>query len=212
MTMDTDTGQSAQDEFQAAREDVEGRLQNGMAELGYPANAGPEDADTVDKALFAIGGLQTTLEKTEQQRDAAIARAEKAEKATKRAKAKISQGETPAKPRKLGPVTRGEDAPPLLDAIHAAETVEIAFSDGKAEVPGLAPIRVEGNAWREHSLHGLMLDEAVTLTGPATGSSVMVKGYALLIDGQPAAYTERTDPLAIAPGRRVELRDDIYFG
>lgn len=199
---DTETT-SAADEFQAAREDAEGRLQNGLTELGYPPEAGPEGADTVDKALFLLRGLQS-------ERDELATKLETAEKATKRAKAKVTAGDAPAKPRKLTTAASELDRDALKDAIASAEKVEVAFSDGKAEIAGLAPLSVEGDSWKDHT-RGLMLRDPVELPPSAAPTSVSVKGYALLLDGKQAAYTERSDPLTIAPGQRVGLTDDIYF-
>jgi hypothetical protein len=143
----------------------------------------------------------------------AEARADKAEAATKRVKAKVTAAETPAKPRKLGrPKNPADiDRDKLKAAIADAETVEVAFSDGRTEIAGMPPLSIEGDAWRDHHL-GQMLREPVTVTGPAGGSSVTIAGYALLLDGEQVAYTERSDRLAIAPGQKINLADDIYFG
>lgn len=154
----------------------------------------------------------------EKDRDAAIARAEKAEGGEKRAKASLTKATTPAKPRKLGAMDNAlvsdrsnvSDADQMKLAIAEADEVQIAFSDGTREVPGLQPVNVAGDAWRQHQF-GLMLTETVELAGPDGGSSVTIDGYALLLDGKQVAYCRRSAPLQVGPGQRVNIVDDIIF-
>lgn len=153
----------------------------------------------------------------------AEARADKAEAALTKAKARVKTGDAPTRPRKLAAMvdddasrtTVAERREALQKLIADADKVEIAFSDGKKEIAGLAPIVVEGDVWREHTL-GLMLRDPVTVAGPAPsagggGTSVAIAGYALLLDGKQVAYTVRSDALNIAPGQKISLQDDIYF-
>ena len=148
-----------------------------------------------------------------EERDAAIARAEAAEKTSK---AKVTKAPAPARPRKLGAVTgfvgddQGSAADKLRAAIADADEVQIAFSDGTREVPGIDPIDIEGDAWRAHQF-GTVLREPVDIEGPRDGSSVTIDGYALILDGKQVAYSRRSTPLQVAPGQRVQLRDDIIF-
>lgn len=156
--------------------------------------------------------LLADIAKTIEERDAAEKRAEAAEK---KARAKVSRGAVPAKPRKLGPVENGLSGDALREAIDdardAGKPVEIAFSDGKSEIAGVPPVRVEGDVWREHTL-GLMLRDPVEVHGPADGAaSVAIDGYALLIDGKQVAYCRRGDPINLAAGRTISVADDIYF-
>ena len=147
-----------------------------------------------------------------EERDAAIARAEKAEGGEKRAKASLTKATTPPKPRKIGAL--GEDkalaGDDLRKAIDDADEVQIAFSDGTREVHGIAPINVAGDAWGDHQF-GLVLKEDATIEGPREGSSVTIDGYALILDGKHVAYARRSTPLQVAPGQRVSLKDDIIF-
>lgn len=147
-----------------------------------------------------------------EERDAAIARAEKAEGGEKRAKASLTKATTPPKPRKIGAL--GEDkalgGDDLRKAIDGADEVQIAFSDGTREVHGIAPINVAGDAWGDHQF-GLVLKEDATIEGPREGSSVTIDGYALILDGKHVAYARRSTPLQVAPGQRVSLKDDIIF-
>lgn len=158
----------------------------------------------------AIVELQASVETLTEQLATANARADKAEAATKKAQAKVTSGEVPARLRKLKDGAFAGDRDALKEAIAAGEKVEIAFSDGRHEVPGVAPLTVEGEVWRDHQ-RGLMLRDPVTVTGPSLGTSTTIAGYALMIDGKQVAYTERSDPLTIAPGQRISLADDIYF-
>lgn len=192
-------------------------------ELQEEFKAGLEP-DAMPQLAARIAGLEAQVadhaaEKAEweKQRDsllvdtaAALAARDKAEAATKRAKAKVTAGDVPERVRKLKADAFDGDRDTLKEKLATADKVEIAFSDGRHEVPGVAPLTVEGEVWRDHQL-GLMLRDPVTVTGPSTGTSTTIAGYALLIDGKQVAYTERSDPLNIAPGQKVSLADDIYF-
>lgn len=161
----------------------------------------------------------------QKERDDAVARAEKAEKALKSVTAKVMRAPSPAKPRKVGAMKDGEavtdagfddDGKPLRalsDALDVAaregKSIEIVFSDGKQELIQVAPIAVEGPAWIDR-MQGKFLLEPIELAGGGP-ASFQVTGYGLLIDGKQVAYTERSDPLNVAPGTRITLADDIYF-
>ncbi|WP_308815559.1 hypothetical protein [Sphingomonas sp. GV3] len=150
--------------------------------------------------------------KLTQERDEALARADKAESGEKSAKAKLTKATTPPKPRKLGAIgdDKGLSGDDLRKAITDAKEVQIAFSDGTREVAGIPPINVEGEAWGDHQF-GLVLKEAAEIEGPREGSSVTIDGYALILDGKHVAYARRSAPLQVAPGQRVNLKDDIIF-
>lgn len=147
------------------------------------------------------------------ERDAALAKVAAADKAARAAK--LTLAGKPAQPRKLTAPKPDEgetttDRQKRLRAlITDATSVEIAFSDGVKEIAGLLPIKVEGEAWRDHGL-GLMLTAPVDLRAPID-TSVSVAGYALLIDGKVVAATQRGDKVNIAGGTTVSLVDDIYF-
>ena len=129
------------------------------------------------------------------------------------AKASVTKGATPGKPRKVGPVKNplsGDDLiAALRDADNDGKVVEIAFSDGKQELPGVAPARVVGEVWKDHTL-GKMLRDPVTVTGPQ-GAPAAITGYGLLIDGKQVAWCQRVEPVTVAPGRSISLADDIWF-
>lgn len=169
------------------------------------------DEDNSENA-DAIADLTRQLDEVRTERDAAIARAEKAEGGEKRAKASLTKATTPAKPRKLGAIADDKvlDKDDLRKAIDDADEVQIAFSDGTREVLGIPPINVTGDAWGDHQF-GTVLKEAATIEGPREGSSVTIDGYALLLDGKQVAYSRRSTPLQVAPGQRVSLANDIIF-
>lgn len=176
-------------------------------------DAANEDANgwaELDKAT------KQQIEDLKIQRDAAIDRAEKAEGGEKRAKASLTKATAPVKLRKIGAVDaiEGDDDETAIEKIRAAigkaDDVQIAFSDGTREVPGLSPVNVAGDAWKDHP-NGLMLSEPVEIEGPGEGTSVTIDGYALMLDGKQFAYARRSTPLQIAPGQRMKITDDIIF-
>lgn len=146
-----------------------------------------------------------------EERDAALERAAKAEAAGQKAVAQVKKLTSPAKPRKLGPISSDLlDATALMEAIAEADEIQIAFSDGKKDVPGIAPVAVSGDAWKRHQF-GVMLATPIELEGPQGSASTRVVGYALLLDGKQVAWCERSSPLPIAPGQRVTIVDDVLF-
>lgn len=157
----------------------------------------------------AVPQLATRIATIEAERDAEKARADRAERARDSVKAKLSKGEVPAKPRKLEPMDGDAIGAAIDDAVESGRKVEIAFSDGKKELTQIAPVVVEGAAWREHA-RGRMLSEPVTLSNSGD-TSVAVHGYALLIEGKQVAYQTRSDALNVAPGQKVNLDNDIVF-
>lgn len=144
-------------------------------------------------------------------RDQAIARAEAAEKKEKAASGKLHTLTTPKKPRAIGAMKDAENlaGEDLRKAIDDADDIEIVFSDGKREV-GVPPVAVEGAVWKDHPF-GLLLDRPIDIEGPDGAGSISITGYALLLDGKQVAWRERSMPLQVAPGQRVQIADDILF-
>lgn len=136
--------------------------------------------------------------------EAELGKAKQAAKATAAPKA--------AKPRKLAPIADPMDRDAVMAAIADAETVEIAFSDGKQEIAGLPPFAIEGNAWRMSGM-GVMLTTPLRLHGPAREQApYKIAGYALILDGKPAAFSLRSDPIVMAAGSTFELTNEVFFG
>lgn len=178
------------------------RLEGDNAALAAERDAGVAALETANEELAALGKALET----------AKAAATKAQKA-----AKVSQGEKAPAARKFDTdpekVLHPEQIKAAIEHVSdTGKTIEICFcSDGK-EITGLNPVRVEGAAWRLKPT-GLMLTEAVTLHGPASGElPFAIDGFGLLIDGKPAAYRARLGGAqSIAPGGTLKLQDDIIL-
>jgi hypothetical protein len=202
------------------------KLTEALGKIGAPTDHGFEGMSALDRACAMLvqlydgnQALQQELTSTAGERTDAVTRAEqlqadlaKAEKSRDAARARVAAGTVAPAPRALKPVAADKrlSREDLKAAIADADKVEIAFSDGKKEVRGLAPVIVSGEAWKDHAI-GLMLAESVDLYGPAGGGgSYSVEGYALLLDGKQVAFTAR-DPLTVGAGKHVRLTDDIAF-
>ncbi|SFR86581.1 hypothetical protein SAMN05192580_1358 [Sphingomonas jatrophae] len=191
-----------------------GTEQTGGDAMEQARRAFDAGADGSSQTAANVAALQQQVADLMAERDAAIARAEKAEAGGKKAKAKVAELPAEKKPRTLKAIDddKALDRDALKAAIAGAETVEIAFvGKGDREVAGSQPQAIEGEVWKDHP-RGLMLDQPVTLHGPAQGGAAyQVAGYALIVDGKPVARTMRSEPLMIAPGQTVKLENDIHF-
>jgi len=144
--------------------------------------------------------------------------------ATTKARASVAALEAAAKPRKIGAMKLekdddGNDIAPytpdeLLELIKDAETVEVAFSDGKNEVKGLGARQVSGEAWAK-TVSGVKLTvgaDDFMISGPGEGQRPFaISGYALLLDGEQVAYAPRHEQIQIGAGQRFNLSDDVVF-
>ena len=172
----------------------------------------PEDADAdgFDPVAVAISAIDVHRE--EVTRLMRVAAGHKGQATRARAQAAAAM---PARLRKFGPVDKQLPPGDLLELIAAAETVELAFTDGRTELKGLAPRTIEGGAaaWQLTSRGRLRLNvPELTILGPGPDKSAwQLGGYALLADGEQIAWQAR-DPVMIAPGTRHEFRDDVIFG
>jgi hypothetical protein len=165
-----------------------------------------EVIDERDAAKLRVETAENEIAVLTAERDALQAVADKAAKAPK-----VSRAIAGAKPRKVGPLDNpgGSD---LLDAIAAAETVEVVFSDGKFELLQIPALVVSGVAWAK-VIGGVALRvPELTLHGPAMGQNPWpLAGYGLFLDGKQAAWAPRPDTLMIGGGMQVNLRDDVIF-
>lgn len=144
-------------------------------------------------------------------RDARIAELE-AELTRAKAKPKASAAAKPAKARKLEPVEHGLSSAELLELINDGDEVVIAFGDGKREIAGLPPIRIEGDAWAVTAAGLSLRLPQLRVFGPAgQAAPYQLHGYALLIDGDLIAYAPRADVLAIVANSEVDLTNDVVF-
>lgn len=209
-----DTNEMTRDQ-QLLEEFKAGLEKDGPIVLAQRVAALEEERDQASGAVTAIEAERDAASERivalEAERDAALARADAAEAAGRKAIAKVKKVDAPSSPRKLGPLPEGKRLADddLVAAIGGADRVEIAFSDGKRELAGMAPIGVSGEAWKRHAF-GVMLGEPVHLEGPQEAST-RIAGYALLLDGKQVAWCQRSSPLPIAPGQRVTIVDDILF-
>lgn len=184
------------------------------------------DADT-GKFLEQLGAVGDKLEQQAKQIEDLTAEVETHKKVAAKAKAaaKASAGAKPAKARTIGakavdakllePKDDEADKSPaeiLLARIAAAETVEIAFSDGKSELLDCPPVAIEGDAWRAGVVGVQLTVPQILLHGPGEGRRpIQLAGYGLLLDGKLAAYRDRGDVLTIAGGSRHNVAPDIVF-
>ena len=129
--------------------------------------------------------------------------------------AKATKGAKPAKARKIAALAehKYENAAELIELIQSADTVEVAFSNGKTEVAELEPLVIAGDAWTI-SLDRVKLNMPGNLIvhGPGGGKAAYsVLGYGLLLDGELVAYSPRADTLQIGANAQINLKDDIVF-
>lgn len=121
------------------------------------------------------------------------------------------------KARSIGPIKLKKDekapeAAAIMELISAAETVEIAFSDGKSEIAALAPQAIHGDAWYQQGNAVKLRLDTLKVYGPNRDEKpIVLDGYGLILDGELVAYSSRIDKLVLAPGSINELKDDIVF-
>ena len=163
-----------------------------------------------DEALGRVDALEAENDKLKAQLAAS-----KGAAAVLRREAKALKAERVGKTRVVAPPADdgGQLSPDdLLALIGAAERVELLFSNGKREIAGLDPMVISGDAW-VIGIAGLQLRvPELIVDGPAGGKApFLLAGYGLMIDGELAAYGARGDVLAIAPGARMNLAQDVVF-
>lgn len=163
-------------------------------------------ASAKDQAEAALAEAQAQLATVTAERDALQAAVDKAAAAPK-----VSRSSGAAKARKAGPL-QNPGASDLLDAIAAADAVEVVFSDGRFELLQIPGLVVSGAAWAK-VIGGVALRVPELLVhGPAVGTnSWPLAGYGLFLDGKQAAWAPRSDTLLIGGGMQVNLRDDVIF-
>ena len=186
--------------------------------------------ETVDAAVGLLEIAEERFGACQVERDAALGRVDaleaenerlKAQLATSKAAATVLRREAkalkaarPAKARLVAPLAEDQLLSPddLLALIGGADIVELVFSNGKREIAGIDPMLISGDAWGI-GIAGLQLRvPELMVHGPAGGKApYLLAGYGLLLDGELAAYGARGDVLAIAPGARMNLAQDVVF-
>ena len=186
-----------------------GLIEREVVETG---SADEDGFDPVEVALKAIGDLRADCDALSEDLASAKRSLTAQKGATTRAKASIQQLEEAKKPRALGAMKNTLEPEDLRELIENADLVEIAFSDGKREIPGLPPQHIAGDAWRTIAA-GLKLEGVpLSVSGPAPGAPVYnLAGFALLLDGEQVAWGARATQRPIGPGQTYNLADDVVF-
>lgn len=211
-----DTGLDA---FMVAAEANAKALADIAAALVENGHAPEGDYNIAEVAIGVIGqckqleGERDTLKELVDQYDAKAAAAALADQK----KAKAVPVKRSEKARKIGPIVlkEGQEKPSadaIMELIAAADTVEIAFSDGKAEIKRLAPQIIHGDAWHQQGQMVKLRLDTLKVYGPNRDEQpIELDGYGLILDGDLVAYSARIDRLVLAPGSINELKDDIVF-
>lgn len=133
--------------------------------------------------------------------------------ATTKVRGAMETLEESLKPRALGPLEDQLTAPELAELFAGTPRVELAYSDGKAELAGVPPVAVPGSAFTFRRGR-MMLDTGDLLVrGPIDqlGARVLA-GYALLIDGEQVAWVPRlAGQLTLGPGQSYSIKDDVVL-
>lgn len=186
-----------------------------LAELGI---APEDDFDIAEVTNSALGILTDRVAQLDQELTAANAKL--AEIAIDNAAPKSARAVKPAKVRKINADAVGLDREgdkdardaALLEAIAAAETVELAFSNGSTEIAALEPMTIMGNAWRATMVGVQLTIPELLIHGPAPGKpGYALVGYGLFLDGKLAAYAPRGDQLMVGAGANQNVAPDIVF-
>lgn len=133
--------------------------------------------------------------------------------ATTKAKGEVEALEEAAKPRALGPVEDQPGVAELAEFLAETPAVEIAFSDGKAELAGLAPVQVKGSAFVMRRGRLWLSVEKLTIRGPADDKPPRaLNGYALLVEGEQVAWAPRlAGQLTLGAGNEYDVAQDIVL-
>lgn len=120
------------------------------------------------------------------------------------------EAELPEKPRKIEGPKAAFPAAELMDLIEDADDIQLLFSDGKAELAGVAPKKIDAAAWRRNGDRVLLMVPSITISSVADRPQQLV-AYALMLDGEIVAVRPRHDPLTVKPNQRMELAGDVIF-
>ena len=180
------------------------------------AELAPKDENETqdDHALRLLSAIVDS-EPVDSGRDEHIAQLENELAAVKAklAKASTAAKAKPAQGRKVGPKLESFDPAELADLIALADSVELVALDAKhREIAGFTQAlsggagawRVAGNGLR------LALPEGLPLSAPEGGQSA-IHAWGLVLDGKPAAFAARFEPLVLGAGQMTNLGDDVIF-
>lgn len=189
----------------------------GMAPDRFKLNEGEDPIDGILRVAAELSAAlaQATTNLASLEADLAEARrsltAQKGAATKARNEAEVLKLERSPKGRKIGRPRAlfGKPAVPFDAelarlAIDEGE-VEIVFSDGKAEIVELAPIRVGGDAWRRGA-RGYGLIPSIELEpGEMDAPEVKVAGFGILAAGEQIGWQELPEPIVVRRNSRVLL-------
>lgn len=184
-----------------------------LGQLAPDADLAPAEGESAielgerlaSQAATSIETLQAELAATKRQLSAQKGQVTKA-----RNEVAALEAQMPDKPRKIEGPKEAFPAAELMDLIQDADEIQLLFSDGKAELAGVAPKKIEAAAWRKHSDRVLLMLPSLTISSVADRPQQLV-AYALMIDGDIVAVRPRFDPLTVKPNQRMELAGDVIF-
>lgn len=197
--------------------DACGLLDRGAAEDPIAAKLAPEagehEVDYAVRTLPIIGEAVSKQLSDLQGELAAAKRSLSSQKgAATKARNEVDELKEAAEPRSLGPVDDQLSTEELAE-LFAESAVEIAFSDGRRELPGVPSITVPPGTFRLSRQRLMPQGHAIQRRGPVDErGSRSLAGYALLIDGEQVAYAERLGgALILGPGQTYDLTGDILL-
>ncbi len=173
--------------------------------------------DAVKLAHKHAGEDHAAIEALTAERDA-FKRSLSAQKgATTKTRNEVEQLKEASRPRAFGPVKIPADSVPLtaaelLELVADADQVELAFSNGRAEIPGVPPVRLTGEplVLRRGTLR--LATDSLQVTGPNTAKAPpSLAGFALVLDGEQVAWAPLSSPLSLGAGQTYELKDSVVF-
>jgi hypothetical protein len=190
------------------RDEATQRLNAGLVQFGLAIQRQVEapEFDTIEATLSALGEL--TAERN------ALRRSLSAQKgATTRVKNEVEQLEVKARPRRLGPIDDQLSTAELAQLFADTERVEIAFSDGRAELKSVHPVSVPGAAFTFRRGRLSLTVGDLKVRGPADERPPRaLNGYALLVEGEQVAWVPRlAGQLTLGGGTTYQLKDDVVL-
>lgn len=160
------------------------------------------------RAKIVVDGVEEIADERDQ-----LKRSLSAQKgATTKTRNEVEQLKEASRPRALGKGESLGDMRVLLQLVDEADQVELAFSNGRTEIPGVPPVRLTGEplVLRRGTLR--LATESLQVTGPNTAKAPpSLAGFALVLDGEQVAWAPLSSPLSLGAGQTYELKDSVVF-
>lgn len=194
----------------------------------------PEVKAAIDGLLEAKSAMEVAKRERDADYDALLAKHEALTEEHKTAKASLRAQKGAAtkarntieaikeaeKPRELGPMglpVEDESDDPDIRVLAAylpeADEIVLAFSDGREELRGIAPVKVDPGLFRLTRGRLFFDSTDLVLTGPGgEGPAPQLAGVALLLDGEQVAWSPMAKPIDLGPGQSINLAGNIVFG